>query len=130
MAVKSMGYDHPTYTAVNHENVGPITGNAGTSQKCVAFTSMIMKSVTLKPTVAGTSADVSSFIQISGTTTTTTALSTIGSGATAFVNVPFAAPQPVLAQGDTYYVVKGTDATLNLAAAFEEVVQPLANVTV
>jgi hypothetical protein len=127
MATKNMGYDHPAYLAVNAD-LSQITGSGGAT-KFVAFTNMIVKSVTLKAVTAGTSNDVSSFIQISGTTTTTTALATIGSGVTTFTNVALAT-QPVLAQGDTYYVVKGTDATAVISAAIERVIQPLANVTV
>lgn len=129
MAVKSMGYDNPAYLAVHQDGSQIAAGSGATGTKYVAFTAGIIKSVTLKPIVAGTSNDVSSFIQISGTTTTTTALATFGSAATTFQNIALAT-QPVLAQGDTYYVVKGTDATLTLSASIERVVQPLANVTV
>ncbi len=127
MATKNMGYDHPAYLAVSSDN-SMVSGSGGAT-KFVAFTAGIVKSVTLKPTTAGTSNDISSFIQISGTTTTTTALATFGSGVVTFTNVALAT-QPVLAQGDTYYVVKGTDATAVIAASIERVVQPLANVTV
>lgn len=126
MATKNMGYDNPAYLAV-HQDVSSISGSGGNT-KFVAFTNMIVKSVTLKPTTAGTSNDISSFIQISGTTTTTTALATFGSGVATFTNVALAT-QPILAQGDTYYVVKGTDATAVISASIERVIQPLANVT-
>lgn len=132
MATKNMAYDHPAYTSVRNLPVIGITaglsGNAGTGIKYAAFTAQLVKSVTLKPTTAGTSADVSSLIQISGTTTTTTAIGTIGSGATTFSNFAFATSVS-LAQGDTYYVVKGTDATLVLIGELEVVTTPLANVT-
>jgi len=127
MSTKSMSYDHPTYTAVDSFD-GSATGNAGTTTKFVAFTAMLIKSATLKPTTAGTSNDVSSFIQISGTTTTTTAIATFGSGATTFTNVAFATA-PSLAQGDTFYVVKGTDATAVISASLERLVTPGASVT-
>lgn len=129
MATKSMGYDNPAYLSVHQDGSQIAAGSGTTGTKYVAFTSMVVKSVTLKPTTAGTSNDISSFIQISGTTTTTTALATFGSAATAFQNIALAT-QPTLAQGDTYYVVKGTDATLALTCSIERVVQPLANVTV
>lgn len=137
MSTKSMAYNHPAYTSVRNLPIigitAGLTGNAGTGLKYAAFTAQLIKSVTLKPATAGTSADVVSLIQISGTTTTTTALTTIGSGATAFVNIAPASGTAqlgnALAQGDTYYVVKGTDATLALIGEFEVVTQPLASVT-
>jgi hypothetical protein len=127
MATKSMSYDHPTYTAVDSFD-GSATGNAGTTTKFVAFTGCIIKSATLKPTTAGTSNDVSSFIQISGTTTTTTALATFGSAASTFTNIAFATA-PTLIQGDTFYVVKGTDATAVIGVSLERIVTPGASVT-
>lgn len=126
MATKSMAYDHPAYTAVS-AYASSITGSGGAT-KFVAYTALTAKSVTLKPTTAGTSNDISSFIQISGTTTTTTAIATLGSGVTTFTNVAFATA-PSLLQGDTFYVVKGTDATAVIAATIETVVPPGANVT-
>ena len=137
MATKNMSYDHAAYTSVRNLPVIGITaglsGSGGTGIKYCAFTSQLVKSVTLKPTTAGTSADVVSLIQVSGTTTTTTALTTVGSGATTFVNVaPTSGTSSLgnaLIQGDTYYVVKGTDATLVLIGEIEVVTQPLANVT-
>lgn len=133
MATKSMGYDNPAYVAVHQDFMGSATGAAGTSSnKLIAFTACILKSVVAKISAAGTSADVMSLVQISGTTTTTTALGTTGSGATGFVYYPVPATAPVLSQGDQYYIQKGTDATLayGTSICMERVVQPLANVTV
>lgn len=138
MSSKSMAYDHPAYQAVTTKPLAIAAGSGAASEKFVAFTAKLIKSVTLKPTTAGTSNDVQSLIQISGTTTTTTALSTIGSAATASVQTqPSAALNQAgtpylgnpLAAGDTYYVVKGTDGTLVLAGELEEVLLPGANVT-
>lgn len=129
MATKSMAYDHPAYTGVASKDFAIAAGSGSASvPKFVAFTAKLIKSVTLKPTTAGTSNDIASLIQISGTTTTTTALATIGSGVTTFTQVALAS-NTALAQGDTYYIVKGTDATLALAGELEEVVSPGANVT-
>jgi hypothetical protein len=129
MATKNMAYDHPAYTSVHNDSFAIASGSGSQSvPKFIAYTSMIVKSVTLKPTTASTSADVASLIQISGTTTTTYGLGTTGSAATVFSNyLPGSAAN--LIQGDTYYVVKGTDATLVLAGVIETVVTPLANVT-
>lgn len=130
MATKSMSYDHPAYTAVRNLPLNWVAATAAAiSTKYASFTNQILKSVTIKPLVAPAASDVISFMQVSGTTTTTTALTTFGSGATTFVNVALAT-QPVLLQGDTYYVVKGTDATLALIGELEVVTQPGANVTV
>jgi len=129
MATKSMAYDHPAYEAVINKDFAIAAGSGAASvPKFVAFTSKIVKSVTLKPTTAGTSNDIASLIQISGTTTTTTALATIGSGVTTFTQVALAS-NTAIAQGDTYYIVKGTDATLALAGELEEVIAPGATVT-
>lgn len=128
MSLKSQAYDHPAYTSVSCY-ASSATAAAGTTTKFVAFTNLIAKSVTLKPTTASAGSDVSSFIQISGTTTTTTAITTFGSGVVTFTNVPFGT-QPILLQGDTFYVVKGTDTGSTIAASIETVVQPLANLTV
>jgi hypothetical protein len=133
MATKSMGYDNPTYVAVGEDQGGAIAAGSGTSQvtKFVAFTALILKSATCRISAAGTSADTMSLVQISGTTTTTTALGTTGSGATGFVNYLIPSTAANMAQGDEYYIQKGTDATLAYAAvSVERTVTPLANVTV
>jgi hypothetical protein len=129
MATKNMAYDHPAYTSVHNDSFAISAGSGSVAvPKFIAFTSMLVKSVTLKATTVSTSADIASLIQISGTTTTTYGLGTYGSAATAFANyLPGSAAN--LIQGDTYYVVKGTDATLVLAGVIETVVSPLANVT-
>lgn len=128
MATKNMSYDHPAYTSVGSLTTGNLTGASGAGQKYAAFTSMLIKSITLKPTTAGTSADAASFLQISGTATTTTALNTFGSGATGFVNTVLTT-NSLMIQGDTFWVQKGTDATGVQVGMIEYVVQPLANVT-
>ncbi len=120
-------YDHPTYTAVHELGLGQMNGSGGASSKFAAFTNKMVRSVTLKPTTAGTSNDVFSFIQISGTTTTTTALTTFGSGATTFTKIALSPAN--ISQGDTYYVVKGTDATGTYIGELEIQIQPLAPVT-
>lgn len=129
MSMKSMSYDHPAYTSVREQGFSIATGSGTASvPKFAAFTAKYLKSVTLKPTTASTSNDVASLIQISGTTTTTTAITTFGSGVATFTNVSLASVS--VAQGDTYYVVKGTDATAVYVGEFEVVTQPLASVTV
>jgi hypothetical protein len=129
MATKNMSYDHPAYTTVRSAPFAIAAGASGQSvPKYLAFTSEIVKSVTIKSTTTGTAADVISLIQISGTTTTTYGLGTYGSAATAFANyLPGSAAN--LIQGDTCYVVGGADATVVLAGNMEIVTTPGANVT-
>lgn len=127
MTTKSMGYDHPAYQAVLPIPTGQINGNGGASGKFAAFTSMLLKSVTLKATTVGTSVDTMYLYAISGTTTTTNTLGTIGSGGS-FVNLPLTTPQSLI-QGDHFWVQKGTDATGTYVGAIESVIAPLANVT-
>lgn len=131
MATKSMGYDNPAYLAVHQDNVGPVGAGANAaSQKCVAFANAILKSVTMRPTTAGTAADIAYLFQASGTTTTTTTLGTNSAAlSTASFNNFVPSPQPVLAAGDQYWVQKGADTVAIYACAIERVVQPLANVT-
>lgn len=133
MAQKQQAYDHPMYLAVLPVATGQINGSAGTSTKFAAFLDMKIKSITLRATTAGTSADVVNIVSVSGTTTTTTAYGTIGSGAaTTGVNLtPSAATSQVsLSQGDLWYVQKGTDATATFVGMVEAVVNPSANPTV
>jgi hypothetical protein len=136
MTTKSMGYDNPAYLAVHGDQGGAIAAGSGsqTTTKFVAFTAATIKSIVARIGSAGTSNDIMSLVQISGTTTTTwtTANGTTTSGQTGYVYNTFSSgSNPILAQGDEYYVQKGTDATLTyVAACVERVIQPLANVTV
>lgn len=135
MATKSMAYDHPTYTAVDDESLGQVSGSAGTSTRYAAFTGRLIKSVVAHCDTAGTSADILSLITISGTTTTTTAITTAGSGSPATNGTVSTALSTsnggglVMNQGDVAYLVKGTDATLKWTASIEVVAQPLSPVT-
>jgi hypothetical protein len=130
-----MAYDHPTYTAVDDEALGQITGSAGVSTRYAAFTSRLIKGVVAHCDVTGTSADVLNLVTISGTATTTTAITTAGSGSPATNGTVSTALSTanggglLMNQGDVAYLVKGTDATLKWTAAIEVVVQPLAPVT-
>lgn len=134
MASKSMAYDNPAYQAVDGAPLGVVgPTSATTSTKFAAFTAKYIKSITIKPTTAAGASDVISLIQISGTSTTTTALTTFGSGVTTYTNVqPASGTQSLgnaVAQGDTYYVVKGTDTSGIYIGEVESVIQPLASVT-
>lgn len=127
MATKSMAYDNAAYQAVL-----PISfylSGASATAGFTAFTSMLVKSLTIKPIVTNTSADSFSILQrpTAGTSTTTTAVTTYGSGATAGTNV---AGTYTLAQGDNLAVLKGADATGTYGVTFEAVIIPGSNVTV
>ncbi len=128
MTTKSMAYDNAAYEAVSCVPFVTAAGSGAAGQKFCAFTALLLKSVTVRPTTAPGTSDVISLISISGTTTTTTAITTFGSGATAAVNA--SVNSIPLNQGDLFYVVNGTDTTAVLAGAIEYVIQPLANVTV
>lgn len=132
MTQKQLAYDDVAYLAILPVPTGQINGSAGTSTKFAAFLDMKIKSITLRSTTLGTSADVVNIVSVSGTTTTTTAYGTIGSGAggTGVNLTPSAATSQVsLSQGDLWYVQKGTDATATYVGMVEAVINPSANPT-
>lgn len=158
MATKSMGYDHAAYLAVLQQPAlsiagTGITGSATNTQKYVAFTSMLIKSITALSTVLGTSADTCLLFRITNNGTnavnTVTATYTMGtalasaayygnatlvsstsvSTSAATSNTLVIGSSPALLQGDTWYVQKGTDATATVVYSVEQQILPLANVT-
>lgn len=139
MATKNMSYDNAAYQAVmgGGKATGNMSGSGGTSTKFSAFTGMIVKSVVLAATTAGTSADGVVVIKVAtsqgtNTSTSTSTYGTMGSGAFSGYFAPSGSgtnTQMVLAQGDTWWVQKGTDATGTYVGDVELVLQPLANVT-
>jgi hypothetical protein len=136
MAVKSQVYDHPAYLAVYPVGLGTITGAAGITTKQAAFTSQIVKSVTIAATVLGTGTDTINVVKVTGsngtnTTTSTTLYGTSGSGSYFGNFTPaVASNQVTLLQGDQWWVSKGTDATATYAVTAELLSLPLANLTV
>ena len=124
MATQNNAYDAPVYQG--RPVVGASLSGSGGNTKFVAFTDMLVKSYSLKPTTAGTSNDVFSAYKLTGTTTTTHAITTYGSAATGGTNV---AGTFTLAQGDCLTVAKGTDATGVYGVGVELVIVPGANVT-
>lgn len=124
MATKDMRYDHPAYQAVFSYGAH-ITGSGG-ALRFAAFTDMLVKSVTMKPTTNGTSNDTVTAYKLSGTTTTTQVLTTYGSAAGTATNV---VSTFTLAQGDALSIVKGTDATAVIAVGVELALVPGADVT-
>lgn len=134
-----------------------ITGSATNTQKYTAFTNLLVKSITTYATTIGTSIDTPLlFFRITnnGTTAvnTITATYTFGTplGSAAYfansvLNTASAVgtsaatantllggagnANPILLQGDQWFVQKGTDATDTVGYAVEVVTAPLANVT-
>ena len=129
------------YDAVVYQNrdalpIAIAAGSGALSQKFCAYTAKLLKSVTLKPVVTGTSGtgDTVALYQISGTATTTySAVGSFGSAATAFQTIALGAtnspPGIAVAAGDTFYIAKGTDATITYVGEFETMVQVGAAVT-
>ena len=128
MTTKSMAYDNPAYLAVVPGATGTLTGVSSASQRFAAFCAMTIKSAEISVVTAGSSASqVVNLMTQSGTTTTTTAITTFGSGeAKAGTNVAVGID---LAQGDAAWFTKGTDATDVFATSLELVIQPGATVT-
>lgn len=125
MATKSMAYDNAAYEAVIVHG-GPLVGATGRAGYA-AFTTTLLKSVTVNVVTAGTAADAKTlYIVRQSTATTTTALRTD----TAALTVANYAQTSTLSAGDTAYVAKGADLTEVGFASFELVLTPGANVTV
>ena len=123
---KSMSYDNAAYEAVMLVPAGTASGSAGVTQRFCAFTTTLLKSVTIKAVTAGTVADIKSLIINSGSSTSTTALTTLTAVSGAGTNV---LTTNTLSAGDAVWVVKGTDATEVDAVTFEMVIVPGASVT-
>lgn len=135
MSTKSMSYDHPCYTAVGHYPTGQLNGNAGNGTKYTAYTSLIVKSVTLAATTLNTSADVVNLIVVrtgsgTNTTTNTQAYGTMGSAAYSGNFWVTGTSQVTINQGDTWWIQKGTDTTGTYVGDVELLVAPLSNVSV
>ena len=135
MATKSFSYDHPSYQAVYS---APVTAVAGASQlyPFVAFTNMLVRSITIKGITAGTSTgDVFTLtLRSAASGTLTNILGTYGSAAvngTNFSGTSLLGTSSfiTMAQGDCVAVAKGTDATAVYVVAFEYVIVPAATVT-
>lgn len=123
MPKKDMAYDHPQYTTRETLNAS-LTGSGGAA-RFAAFTNRRAKSVSIKPSTAGTSNDTTVISSIDGTTTTALATVTFGSGGTTGTNVQLstAATHGTFGTNGLLTVVKGTDATavLNVAVEVETV---------
>lgn len=154
MAQKDMAYDHPSYI-VRHQHAFN-QGAAGASLalgKFSAFAAMKVFAIHATIVVAGTSTytawngtatatanpgDQLSGIRVSGTTTTTYGPYALNAAAGGFHRIQIsqsgagsntAGGGVSLAAGDTFHVVRGTDATATIAAGFEWGADPGSSVT-
>lgn len=127
-------YDDSNYQTVEPYVFVTAAGSASKSPLFTSFAARLVKSVSVKPTTAGTSNDVVSLVTISGTTTTTNTLGTVGSGVATLQNFPAGTGNTptgiAINSGDTFYVQKGTDATVVYTGEIETRMQVGANLTV
>lgn len=132
MAATNSRYDHPVYMdrVLVSESVGA-AGINGALRFC-AYTDMLVKSVNIKPTTAGTTAaQVFALKKIlaANTTTTTVALTTYGSAAAGGTTI-VPTTTLTLAVGDACLIDNaGTDATGVYAVSVELQVVPGASYT-
>ena len=155
MSQKSMAYDHPAYIVRSCHSFGANTAGASSATaKFVAFTAMHVFSINATTFVAGSSTytawngtatvtttgtgDSISGIKVSGTTTSTYgpyALSAIAGGFSRIqisqsgVGSATADGGLALAAGDTFHLVRGTDATAVEVTAIEYAIDPEASVS-
>ena len=155
MTTKSMGYDHPAYLA--RSSFIPAAQVAGASKafdKFVAFTQMQVLSIGVTCAVAGTSTytawngtatvtttgtgDTLTAFKLSGTTTSTYGPYANDAAVGAFRRIQIsqtgvgsatADGGVALAQGDLFWVARGTDATAVQLPVIEYGIAALANVS-
>ncbi len=129
MASANSRYDHPLYMVRDFFG-GSLGASAGV--RFCAYTSMLVKSVNIKPTTAGTTAaQVFALKQVlaANTTTTTVALTTYGSAAAGGTTI-VPTTTLTLAVGDAISVENaGTDATGVYAIGVELAIVNGANYT-
>lgn len=138
MATKQQAYDHPAYEVPVVFSADIASTTNALSAKFVAFTSILLKAQNIVATVLGTAGGtdaanaIISTIKISGTSTTTVNVSTLGSGNAlgTYTGTNIALTLTTLSQGDLVYFKKGTDTALAASASLEMYVLPGANLTV
>lgn len=140
--IKNMSYDNAAYVAVVPIILGGGAGATSTTRFNV-WTTMLLKSVQISPTVAGTSTNaVFSLVRVSGTAastaTDTIALSTTTTLLATFTNLQAVAKNintsttttmSTFTAGDVFWISQATDATINFTACAEMVILPGASVT-
>jgi hypothetical protein len=129
MADKNMAYDHPAYLVPHVFSGNTTVGANGVSQKFTAFTAMQIKAAHTSPIIASTAAGSQPLMYtVSGTTTSTTTLTVLTSGART-ARTDALSTAVALARGDQVHITHGTDATAQLGVAIECMLTPGANVT-
>lgn len=132
MATINMAYDHPAYTAHLFATLSKNTaGASAVSGRFVASTSMLVKSISSFVVTSGTSTTHvmrSVVFRNGGTSTETSVLYTLGSGALSTGVATVQISTLTLTQGDALAVLQGTDATMVSEHTAELVILPGANV--
>ena len=129
MPKKSMAYDHPAYLAVLP--VALAQGAAGASSisgRFVAWAPMEIKSISSFVVTSGTSTthiQRALIYRNGGTSTETTVLFTLGSGALSTAAANFSATSTMtLGVGDAVAGLQGSDATMVSSFALELIIRP------
>ena len=118
MVMKTQAYDHPAYLTPYVFSGMSAVGANGVTTKFAAFTAMKLKQTVMGPVIASTAAGSQPLVYTkSGTTTSTTTLTVLTSGASAAIVNDVT--DVALAQGDQFWFTHGTDATCAIAVAFE-----------
>lgn len=155
MSQKSMIYDHPAYIVRACESFGANTAGASSvTAKWLAFTASHIFSINATSFVVGTSTttgwngtatvtatgtgDLISGIKVSGTTTSTYGPYALNAAAGGFQRIQISGTGVgsstadggvAMAAGDTFHLVRGTDATAVQVTAIEFGIDPLASVS-
>lgn len=155
MSQKSMSYDHPAYVNRACDSFGANTAGASSvTSKFVAFTNMHVFSINATTFAAGTSTytawngtatvtttgtgDQISGIKVSGTTTSTYGPYALSAAAGGFSRIQISGTGVgsstadggvALAAGDTFHLVRGTDATAVQVTTIEYAIDNLASVS-
>lgn len=155
MTTKSMMYDHPAYLArFQHQPSAQVAGASKTFDKFAAFTAMTVFSIGATTVTAGTSTytawngtatvtttgtgDTLTGFRVSGTTTSTYGPYALDAAAGSFRRIQIyqtgvaaatADGGVALAQGDIFYVQRGTDATAVQIPCIEISLQPNASIS-
>lgn len=156
MTVRSMAYDHPTYLAHHtHQYDAQVAGASKAYGKFLAYTDLKVLTINVTTITAGTSTytawngtatvtttgtgDTIAGIKVSGTTTSTYGPYALDSAAAGYRKIqisgtgagaPAADGGVSLAAGDTFHVVRGTDATAVQVPCIEYVFSPGGNIAV
>jgi hypothetical protein len=142
-STKQQAYDHPVYLAVLPYSFATGTAPASTTitNKFVAFTSTIIKSVQLTQVFAETNTNTVSVykVAVAGTTTSTVAQVIMGTNLAQTATIMgtaqgqtgnFSLGTTTLLQGDYIGFITGTDVSISVAVSIEAYLVPGANVTV